>query len=172
MTKATLQITSAHDVSPEDVQAALEGLLSSQVLCSLATVNADSSPHINTCYFAERSTCRIFVLTPPSTRHSANLLSGGRFAFNLFRNDQVFGDKIVGAQLFGTARQLSILASLDAFTTYTRKFRIFSEWFPELSMVGAKLESRFFELSVSCGKLIDESRFGNEVYVEFLIAHE
>ena len=164
-----ISVVQPKSITDSSVLESLHNLLESESLCSLASVNEDGTPHINTCYFASSKEYTIYVLTPPNTKHGTNFQRTHKFALNVFQKDAIFSEPIYGVQLFGTIEQVAITSSISAFSTYTRKFKIFTEWFPEPSKMGGKLESRFFRLDLTHGKIIDENRFGSEVYVEFTV---
>ena len=119
----TLNISSPkQDISSIQIIESLVRVLDANTLCSIATVNHDRSPHVNTCFFSYTKDFRLYVFTSPQTIHARNLGSNPACAVNVFSSTQQIGVDLLGVQLFGTAKQLNKTAGFAAFYNYSGRF--------------------------------------------------
>jgi uncharacterized protein YhbP (UPF0306 family) len=161
--------TSPPRVTNIQISEALETILSSQNLCSIATANKSCTPHVNTCFFSYTNDLRLFIFTSPSTQHSENISSRADCAINIFSSTQVIGEDLAGVQLFGRARQLSVVEAAVAFNSYCARYPILLTWATSWDAMLRSFQSRFFEIDVSSGKVLYEKLFGKETYVLFKV---
>lgn len=152
------------------VRQSLNGIFESQTLCSIATADQSGAPHINTCFFAYNSGYKLIVFTDPDALHSQNISNRADCAVNIFSSSQVVGDDLKGVQLIGKARMLHGAEAALAFKTYCIRFPIILKWAASWEMVLKGLKSRFYEITIHSGKLLDELTFGKEHYITFSIS--
>ena len=164
----TFALQNGHDESGL-VQKAVLNLFNDVALGSLATVNLDLSPHINTCYVANDKNWNIYFLSSPKSSHAKNLVRNAACALTLFDSEQKFGTELRGLQLFGTAKQLSLAESVHAFSIYSKRFPDLLRWTSDVQSMFKHLEDRFFEFAVTSGKMLNEPNFGKEVYIDFTL---
>lgn len=161
--------SSKQNISTPQIAESLLRILERSHLCSIATVNPDGSPHINTCFFSFTGDFRLYVFTSPNTVHANNIEVNPACAVNVFSSSQKIGDDLLGGQLFGTAKQLNKMKGLAAFRNYTNRFPILLTWADSWDAILKGFQSRFYEITISSGKLLDESAFGKEEYISFTI---
>lgn len=161
--------TAQGNFPPAKVESAVKQILVNVSLASLSTLAEDGSPYINTCYFAFDATWRLYIFSDPKTAHSVNLKKNPRCALTVYDSSQPFASDVKGLQLFGSARLLSLIESPHAFGVYSHKFPALHNWASNIEAVFGHLQSRFYEISISHGKILDEPSFGKEVYIKFQI---
>lgn len=132
-------------------------LLGASPLCSIASVDDDGRPHVNTAYFAWNDIFDIFWMSEPEARHSLNVRANGVVAIAVYDSNQVWGSPDRGIQLFGRARELKGKADREAKATYRRRFAAFSE-----ADHGAY---RFYRCRPRKVKLFHEQALGDATFV-------
>jgi len=142
-------------------------ILGSNRLCSIATVTAAGQPHINTAFFVvEESTLSLYFLSDPASLHAVNLHGNPHAAVTVFHSQQIWGDSLVGLQLFGSAAGAAEAVSATAESLYRQRFPAYQEWFDSLdAKAKASFRSRFYRFVPERLKLLDEARFGEETFV-------
>ena len=163
---SSIQVFDVNDTE-NALRAAVFEILDSVRLLTLATVNDEDQPHVNTCYFSNDHTLNLFVLTPPTARHSeyANLRS--RVAVNIFDTAHKVGDPISGLQLSGEFSSLDDNEARRAYSSYCAKHPALLKFVPNYEFIVENMESRFFLIKVVDGQIISEPRFGSENYIKF-----
>lgn len=155
------------------VEPAAVALFDALTLGSLATVNADGTPHVNACYFAPSQESgrewKLYFISSPKSAHIKNLVRRPSCAIAGFETTQRFGTELRGLQLFGAVRPLSLIESVPAFTLYAKRFPDLLRWAASAQAWFDHFEDRFFEFALTHGKLLDEPTFGKEVYLDFSI---
>ena len=142
-------------------------VIQSVPLWSMATVNKDGTSHINTAYFCFDEDFNFYFLTPPTSRHSLNLLNNNSIAVTVFSTDQSWGGgPMQGIQIFGTAKLTDPDNETLAYNTYGKRFAAFLEWMNSMTVEEkSKVESKFYCLTPTSLKLFDEKTFGEETFI-------
>ncbi|MCH7726537.1 MAG: pyridoxamine 5'-phosphate oxidase family protein [Planctomycetes bacterium] len=97
-------------------------------LCSIATVNADGTSHINTAYFSFTDVSNLYFLSNPRTAHCRNIASRGNVSLTICDSRQPWGESLLGLQLFGES---SLAAGDDvarAEHSYSARFESYKTW--------------------------------------------
>ena len=144
----------------------IQRILEQNFLCSLATVNADSSPHINTAYFSILNNSSLIILTQPTTVHGRNLRSNNRVALSIFDSSQPWGEPHRGLQLDGICELVSDQNGAAAFGSYSRRHPQFLKLCSTVTEMLCTLKSRFYVVKIERVKLIDEAEYGEETQFE------
>jgi len=153
------------------VEQSVAHLLNSNTLCSIATASPDGNPHINTCFYAPGGVDRIYILTPPQTIHSLNLLRNPFVAISIFDSHQVSGAELRGLQVFGRCHRADDATEHpEVFEAYTARFTNIREYAPDAATMLKVFESRLYVIEVDSLKVFDEPMFGKEVWVTAVVA--
>jgi uncharacterized protein YhbP (UPF0306 family) len=155
---------SAKGVDAAALRTAVEDILNTNALCSLATIR-QGQPYVNTAYFAVMPGLRLAILTPPSTEHAKNVEHEPAAAMTVFDSHQPWGTDLRGLQLFGTMRRLNGAQGEEAYRAYCERNPGLEQWAADYAAVEDSMESRFYGLDVEQVKVFDEPRFGKEVYI-------
>lgn len=161
-----LQILDVHD-KKDSLHAAVFEILDSVRLLTLATVDNENQPHVNTCYFSNDQDLHLFILTPPNSRHSHFAKIRNRVSVNIFDTAHRVGDPISGLQLYGDYNSLNDEEAEKAYSNYCAKHPALLKFVPNYEFVLENMESRFFSIEICGGKIISEPRFGSENYIRF-----
>lgn len=157
------------NAADDPVRISIDAIMQSVRLLTLATVSPSGDPYVNTCYFAHDSNWQVYILTPPSSVHATYAQQHPSCAVNIADTNHKVGDPIAGLQLLGRVSKLERESAKQAFDTYTRKHKKFLDYAASENFVYDNFESRFYSFSIERGKLIDETNFGGENYIEFLV---
>lgn len=161
--------SSPSHITSEQVCDAIETILTSQQLCSIATTDTSGNPHVNACFYSYTNDLRLFIFTSPTAQHSLNIAARPTCAVNIFSSTQMMGNNLSGVQLFCRARELNITEGASAFQNYSSRHPVLLGWATSWQTVLQKFRSRFYELEVLSGKMLHEGIFGKEEYVSFAI---
>jgi len=155
------------DYASNKLQDSILGILDAVPLWSMATINIDGTCHSNTAYFSFDEDFNFYFLTPPSTKHSANLSKNSSMAVTVFNTNQPWGENpLQGLQIFGIAMITDASNEIIAHNTYGKRFPNYLEWTNTLSEEErSKLESKFYCFKPTRLKLIDEQIFGEEKFI-------
>jgi uncharacterized protein YhbP (UPF0306 family) len=144
-------------VAAARIAATARRLLDASTLCAIATVNANSSAHLNTAYFAWSRHFDIVWLSEPQARHSRNLRANDSIAIAVYDSSQTWGKADRGIQLFGSAREVGGEDAEQAERRYTKRFPDSTE--AALSAYG------FYVFRPRRLKLFDERALGAGTFV-------
>src|SRR5262245_47824542 len=118
--------TSEYEI--KQVQVAIERVLESTRLLSMATVCSDGLPWIHQAYFAYDSSMTLYVLTQPTTRHSRNLENtNGSVAIAISDSQQTGDGGKRGLQLTGRCLLAADSLLLTGLAQYSQRFPDLSE---------------------------------------------
>ena len=135
-------------------------------LCSISTVNADGSAHINNAFFCNDLAWRIFFISDGTTKHSININERESVALAICDPGQDWDDWKVGLQFFGTCRIASGPDSQLAEELYKKKFPGYEKWKRELgSKSGHREMGLFWTFSAASITLLHEENLGEETYI-------
>ena len=151
--------------SEERVRSSLFRLLKENVLCSIATVTEDQRAHINTAYFCYSDELELYFLSDPGSLHCQNLSSNSSMAMAIFPSSQQWGGPDRGVQLFGTCTQASGPQATKAQRLYVERFPAYLKWSAGLNEDDVGRGLQFYQFLVSRVKVLDESEFGEAVFV-------
>ena len=160
-------ISHKNEVSNIRVSESLSRILNGNILCSISTMTPDGKPYINTCFYSFTNDLKLYVFTSPKSAHAINVENNSACSVNIFSSLQKIGDDLLGGQLFATMKQLDIVKGLVAFRNYTERFPILLTWANSWDAILKGFQSRFYEITILSGKILDEGAFGKEEYVEF-----
>jgi uncharacterized protein YhbP (UPF0306 family) len=147
----------------DTVRAAIESVLDSTRLLTMATVLENGFPWVHNAYFAFDESLVLYILTPPQTTHSANLVNNAGVVAVAVADSQQPGLEGTrrGLQLIGTCRR-TVGSTMD------RGLHVYRVRFPErahmlvtpqtLQNMGSPL--RLYEFEPVTYRLFDEVTFG------------
>lgn len=139
-------------------------VLEDNTLLTLATVNKDGTPHVNTAYFTFDQNINLYIWTEPSTKHSHNVEKNPSVAVTIFDSREPWGKPHKGLQVFGVCKQLDAKEQEYAFVLYLKRFPKLQELAETSDDITNKFVSRFYKIRVDIIKLIDERRYGVETH--------
>ncbi len=137
-------------------------ILQMNKLCTLATIDSDGSPYVNTAYYAWDSELNIYMLTPPSTHHSLNVADNAAVAICIFDSTQRWAERHRGLQLIGKCQQARGAEEDKAFSVYSKRHVELLGIVQTPERLRIKLESRFYIAELDWIKVIDELTYGPE----------
>jgi uncharacterized protein YhbP (UPF0306 family) len=147
------------------LQQAVFAILETNVLCSIATVNAEGRVHINTAYFSYSDDLNLYFLSHPRSLHCRNLSSNPSIAMTVFSSVQRWTDPGQGLQLFGTCEQAAGSSAAKAETLYARRFDAYAGWKDKLKGEDSARDYRFFRFRVDGLKILDEKNLGDAIFI-------
>lgn len=116
---------------PNDVRA----FLAAQTTLTLATVNADGTPHACDLFYAQVGNT-FYFLSDPKTRHVQNLTREPRVSATIHGTARGW-QEIRGVQIVGVAARVDTRAErARAFTAYVRKYAFVRAMLPRLETLG------------------------------------
>ena len=160
-----------HGYAVGRIERSVERILKSTSLGSLATITAQHGPHVNTVYFCWTGVLELFFLSDPGTVHGMNLADRPEAAMAVFSTKQSWEDDHAGLQLFGKCiladGELGVIAERE----YSERFPEYRSWFVQLGQGERRaFPGRFYVFRPRRLKILDESEFGEEVFVEAEVA--
>ena len=118
-----------------ELSAALRDFIAAQNTLTLATTNADGSPHACDLFYAFADDA-FYFLSDPKTRHIQNLAREPRVSATIHGVSQGWQD-IRGVQIGGAAARVDDLAERTrAFTQYLVKYAFVREMLPRVELLG------------------------------------
>lgn len=116
---------------PKDVRE----FLAAHNTLTLATVNADGTPHACDLFYAQVGTT-FYFLSDPKTRHSQNLAREPRVSVTI-HGVACGWQEIRGVQMVGVAQRVAHRAErVRAFAAYVRKYAFVRTMLPRVEMLG------------------------------------
>lgn len=157
----------AGDESSAELAESVAAILDETRLLGLATVDPSGSPAACNAFFAYDSECRLYILTPPSTRHIQNILRDGRVAALVADSQQTGDGGKRGLQIVGTAA-LAIGDELaEGLSAYRERFPATGSALASPKALEASgWESRIYVIRPGKITIFDERRFGAERWIE------
>lgn len=152
-------------VSGQRLQSSVFHILNENVLCSIATVDAQNRAHINTAYFSYSDELELFFLSHPSSLHCRNLLTNSSVALTIFSSYQTWTNPGLGLQLFGIATKATGSQIRKAEKLYSKRFPAHARWKSSLSQDDVAREYRLYRIVTTRLKLHDEKSFGDGVFL-------
>ncbi len=157
-----------HDaVAPADARASLRALLAAQTTLTLATTNADGSPHACDLYYANADESAFYFLSDPQTRHVENFLRDARASATIHGATRDW-QAIRGAQIVGTARRVDDAAErARAYARYVAKYPFVRQMIPNVDALGLVRENlggiELYQLTPRWVRWIDNAQgFGHK----------
>ena len=154
------------NVGDEALNKSLNGIFSSNILLSMASIKDGKDSWINTAYYAYSSSLKLYYVSPPSTQHSKNIDRNTSVAVSIFDTHQNPTDQKSGLQIFGMCRQATGEEVAEGLTLYSERFPWLSKYIktPEDFDKGI-LESKLYIITPHTIKILDEAVFGEEKWV-------
>ena len=163
-----IQTSPIQKMDSQKIEQSIVNILSQNELCTMATVTLGGKPHANTAFYAFTDELMLYVLTPPDSRHGQNLTANSAISLAVYDSHQPWDNLKVGLQAFGTAKVAEGQNVALALDLYTKRFPGLGQWITNPSEI-AKIDSRFYQISLDQIRLIDEPQFGQEVYIDIKV---
>jgi uncharacterized protein YhbP (UPF0306 family) len=125
-------------------------------LCSLATADSASTPHISIVYYSFTPNCRIIFVSAPTSAHATNIRERRRVAISVVESNQTWGEPHRGLQMMGTADEVTEDCFEALFRSYSTRFPgilLFARTRAELLQ---NFDSLLFCVEIERVKVIDE----------------
>ena len=149
-------VNGGHDSADAIESASL--LMQKEHLAAFGILNREKLG-IWTAYFALPDFGEIVILTSAASAHGRFLLPGTQIAMCLFLRTQSWGDPIAGLQAYG---EVAIADQVDSEQVYSKRFAEFAAWRRD----GGQSNAAFYLIRLNALKLVDESRYGEEKFIE------
>lgn len=158
------------EFSDEKLNQSIYNILDTNRLLSLATVDSEQKPHINTAYFSFNDKLHLFLITDPATKHARNIETNNSVALTVFDSHLGFWTEMQGMQLFGKCYRTPTMQIPTALGSFVKRFPVFTQLVkrPE-DMFDKSLTVRFFTIEIEKIKLFDEPNFGEEVFINLTL---
>jgi len=125
----TFKLQTSEDIAEKDLVKSVQRALDITTLLSMATVNEDDTPHINTAFFACMGIGLDMVfLSDPNTKHIKNIAARPDAAITVFSTQQDWDDDKLGLQLFGKVINVKDNETILAYQAYRKAFPAYAEW--------------------------------------------
>ncbi len=150
---------------PDDkaILKAKRATLNRTALCSMATINNDGTPHINTAFFCGDGG-EIFFLSDKRSMHCRNIEKRPRIAIAVFDSHQNWDADKAGMQIYGEAYECDDTSSISAQKLYAKRFPKYASYVK--SQKGkSDPHYKFFVVHIHRFTILDEKRFGEETYI-------
>ena len=143
-------------------------ILKNNTLLSLSTVTPNGNAYINTAFYAFDNKLRIYIITDPKSNHSKNLVKNQSIAISIFDSHfEFWKDKLKGVQLFGKGYKTPILQMHSATYCFIKRFPLFKELVKNpKDFMKKTVKVSLYTLEIDRIKLFDETRFGEENFIE------
>ncbi len=158
-------ITSITEALDELQSRSLREILSASRLLSLATVSPEGEAHINTAFFAFTDGFVIYILSPTTSEHAANVAMNPSAALAVFDSHQTRRQRR-GAQLFGRLAEVTSADGDEALACFRSRFPDVAEGNETYADLVLGHGSAVFEFHASRVKLFDEELLVADAYVE------
>lgn len=152
--------------SLDRVQRSIDRVLNDTELCAWATVTAEGQAHVNIGYFAPSDELDLYLLSHPSSLHCRNVAANPSMAVAVFSSAQRWTEPDRGVQLFGTCAEVAMAELPYAERIYGQRFPAYAEWKAAVKPGDPALDYRFYRFAANRIKILDESEFGEAVFVE------
>lgn len=139
----------------------LLGYLKSQRLMTLSTCG--DKPWVSTVYYAIDDAFNLYFLSEPESKHCHDIKVNNQVGCNIADSRQLVTDKKVGAQVQGTATQLTdeslIKKALSMWNKATPGFEHIINWD---NMVKHAIKSKVYQVKPASIKFLNEELYGPE----------
>lgn len=154
------------NVGDETLNKSLNGIFSSNILLSMASIKGGKESWIHTAFYAYSSMPRFYYVSPPSAQHSKNIDRNTSVAVSIFDTHQNPTDQKSGLQIFGICRRVTGEEVAEGLILYSERFPWLSKYIktPEDFDKGI-LESKLYIIIPHTIKMLDEAVFGEEKWV-------
>ena len=162
-----------NDYPPERIANSINLILESSKLCSMATLSADRTSHINVAYFCYNERLEFFFISESTTIHARNIMLNPSMSIAIYDSHQSWDDWKTGIQLFGNCRLATKKISKEGGGLYKKRFPDYAKWLHSLGRaVASDLVPPFYVFVPDKVKILDEENFGEETYVEAQILRD
>lgn len=145
--------------------------VSAQNTLTLATTNADGSPHACDLFFAHDGAA-FYFLSDPKTRHVQNFLRDARVSATIHGTSTGW-QEIRGVQIVGVAARVAdAIERARTYELYVRKFLFVQQWLPSADALGTMHATlgviEVYKIVASWLRWIDNARgFGFKEEINF-----
>lgn len=135
-------------------------------LWSMATISSTNESHISTAYFSFGRSFDFFFVSDRASAHVQNLTHSPQVAVTIFDSHQPWDSYHSGLQLFGKSWLASPAEVEVAQQIYNARFPDYQKYIQSLTASQRKASPyRFYVFRPETIKILDENRFGEEVFV-------
>ncbi len=143
--------------------------LAAQTTLTLATTNADGSPHASDVFFAHDENLALYFLSDPKTRHIQNMQRDARVNGTIHAATRGW-QEIRGVQIAGHAQRVENRA--EAYELYVKKYPFVTQWLPNAEILGRVLDKlgliEMYKITPQWMRWIDNGEgFGHKEEIEF-----
>jgi uncharacterized protein YhbP (UPF0306 family) len=152
--------------SPDRVARSVARVLEETGLCAWATVTQDGMAHINIGYFAQSADFRLYLLPHPASLHCRNIAANASMAVAVFVSPQEWTAPGRGIQLFGPCTEVAGDDGGDAERVYGHRYTAYAAWKAAQKPGDPPEQYRFYRFVPESVKILDETEFGDAVFVQ------
>ena len=118
----------------------LAAFLAAQTTLTLATTNADGSPHACDVFYAQANDLSLYFLSDPDTQHIQNAMRMPRVSATVHGASRGW-ENIRGAQIVGdAARVVEAVERVRAFGLYVDKYPFVRQWLSSADALGQAIK--------------------------------
>ena len=151
------------------VKPLIQRILDENALCTIATVNADGTAHVNTAFFCVDGEWRMFFMSSNEAKHTKNIALRASVAVAVCESSQDWDDWKTGLQLFGTCEPARGRDVWLGIRLYKERFPAFGRW---LQAVGRGDVPSLFVVVPESLKLLHEEILGEETFVTIALSRD
>jgi uncharacterized protein YhbP (UPF0306 family) len=151
------------------VRQSLCQILRDTALFSMATVTGQNTPYVNNAFFFVDDVFRLGFLSFSDTQHIRNIVASRHAAVSVARSPHIWGRPLSGAQLFGRVYRVGSTQRKTFVRRYSLKFPRSRAYCKACVLLPGSGSVQPFYFEIKWFTLIDESRFGEEIYVRGVI---
>lgn len=154
------------EYSDGDLNASIQEILESNILCAMATIKNGTTGYINTAYYCYNKDLEFFFLSNPKSQHCDNFTRNDSVALAICDSHQPWTEDQKGLQIIGRCELAKGGKLAEATTAYVKRFVGLKDWIkhPNDFLKGA-LETRPYVIRTNWLKLYDTERFGDENFI-------
>jgi len=148
-------------------------ILKEAELWSMATFGPRRTPHVNTAYYSLGDGFDFYFVSDVTTRHIRNLVLSPRVAVAIYNSHQAWDSYHRGMQCFGRCWRANSSESLLAEQAYSARFPAYAKYQKTLTVSDRESSPyRFHLFRPFTLKLLDEAKFGEEVFVPVRVVRQ
>lgn len=157
-----------NDYEDNKLNESISDIVSKTNLLSMSTVRPNGTAHINTSFFSYDNKLNLYYISSPNTEHTTNILTNSSVAATIFNSNlQFWKDDMQGIQIFGNSCKTKMIELPKATATFIRRFPVFASLVSNPEDFSKKaVEVRMYTIKPIRIKLFDETRFGEEVFID------
>jgi len=156
-------------IEKNKIEKSIKNILTSNGLAALSTSN-QNIPNVCTVFYAHTHFPEIFFLSESTTNHIKNINSNSLCSMAIYTPNKIWGSSLKGLQLFGNCKKYDFES---ASIVYKNRHKEYGKWIENLSKKEkSELKSEFFSFVPHKIKILDESIFGEENFIEVKISRD